>query len=79
MSSSQLTDAFINEPVLFDYLVDGMLRRLKNPKYMFIFVYCFIEGQQQNKAAEILGVHETQIVHDIKKIREALKPYRTIN
>lgn len=74
MSTDEI-DRFMTSPILFEIIVTGMLKRLRNEKQKFIFNFCILDGHPQKLAAEILGIHETNVAREIRRIRTYLVPY----
>lgn len=52
-----------------------MLKRLQNHKQRFIFTFCILDGHPQKLAADILGIHETNVSREVRRIRTELVPY----
>lgn len=74
MSTDEI-DRFMSSPILMEWMVMGMLKRLRNEKQKFIFTFCILDGHPQKLAAEVLGVHETNVSREIRRIRSNLIPY----
>lgn len=68
-------EMFMSSPALLDMIVMGMLKRLRNHKQQFIFTFCILDGHPQKLAADVLGIHETNVAREIRRIRVQLVPY----
>ena len=68
-------EVFMSNPIVMDMMVPGMLKRLKNPRLQFIFTYCILDGHPQKIAADILGINETNVSRQMKRIRMRLVHY----
>lgn len=68
-------EIFMSNPIVMDYMVPGMLKRLKNPRLQFIFTYCILDGHPQKVAADILGINETNVSRQMRRIRMRLVHY----
>lgn len=65
----------MSNPVIMEMIVPGMLKKLKNPRLQFIFTYCVLDGQPQKVAADILGINETNVSRQMRRIRMRLVHY----
>lgn len=70
-------EIFMSNPIVMDYMVPGMLKRLKNPRLQFIFTFCVLDGHPQKVAADILGINETNVSRQMRRIRMRLVHYTT--
>jgi hypothetical protein len=68
-------EVFMSNPIVMDMMVPGMLKRLKNPRLQFIFTYCILDGHPQKVAADILGINETNVSRQMRRIRMRLVHY----
>lgn len=69
-------DLFAQSPFVLDLIVIRMLKTLDNPIEKFLFCYVFLLGNHQKDAAEILGIHETNVSRRLKNIRIKLSVYK---
>jgi DNA-directed RNA polymerase specialized sigma subunit len=68
-------DTSAEEIYFLEIVKDRMLSRLTDRK-KFIFLYCFDLGRSQRDAAQVLGLHETNVSRAIKQIRKILAPFK---
>lgn len=64
--------------MFLDVVKKHMLQKLENDRQKFIFVYIYELGHHQNEAAEVIGVHETNISREMDRIRELLESFRPV-
>lgn len=68
-------DMTTEEIFLIELVKKRMLQKLTD-RQKFIFIYCFELGQKHKEAADVLGVNETNVSRQVKRIRNILTPFK---
>jgi DNA-directed RNA polymerase specialized sigma24 family protein len=63
------------EVYILEIVKQKMLQKLSDRR-KFLFMYCIEYGHGQKEAADVLGVHETNVSRHMRRIREILAPHR---
>lgn len=71
------SDMTPEEGQFIEIVQQRMLMKLDDRR-KFLFLYCLIEDHDQRMAAEVLGVHETNVSRHLRRIREILGEFRTV-
>lgn len=77
MITIKLPDMTPEENTFLDLVKKRMLTKLDDRK-KFIFLYVFEMGHQKHEAAEVLGVDNSIITRQIKRIRSLLSSFKNI-
>lgn len=66
------TDLYLNNPAFYNLTVKNMIQMIPDSTNKFIFVFVFMLGFKKKEAAEVIGIHETNISRRIINIRKRL-------
>lgn len=66
------TDIYLNNPAFYNLTVKNMIHMIPDSTNKFIFVFVFLLGFKKKEAAEVIGIHETNISRRIINIRKKL-------